>query len=171
MVSVTQTYTYTQTFTATATEQVSPSNTPVTPVNTATQSPTQQATATYTTTPQASATATATPGGAATATATMTAGVVPIPYPNPAKPGTDDIKMNVTVEKAASEIKFLMFTPGYRLVREKSLGSYPQGIMQVDLDKADFKGMANSVYYFIIDKKYSDGTSAVTKPGKIILIN
>ena len=170
-VSVTQTYTYTQTFTATATEQVSPSNTPVTPVNTATQSPTQQATATYTTTPQASATATATPGGAATATATMTAGVVPIPYPNPAKPGTDDIKMNVTVEKAASEIKFLMFTPGYRLVREKSLGSYPQGIMQVDLDKADFKGMANSVYYFIIDKKYSDGTSAVTKPGKIILIN
>ena len=171
MVSVTQTYTYTQTFTATATEQVSPSNTPVTPVNTATQSPTQQATATYTTTPQAAATATATTVGAATATATMTAGVVPIPYPNPAKPGTDDIKMNVTVEKAASEIKFLMFTPGYRLVREKSLGSYPQGIMQVDLDKADFKGMANSVYYFIIDKKYSDGTSAVTKPGKIILIN
>jgi hypothetical protein len=159
-VSVTQTDTYTQTFTATVTAQASPSNTQV---NTDTQSPT------YTQTPQASATATTTPGGMATAT--MTAGVVPIPYPNPAKPGTDDIKMNINVEKDAASIKFLMFTPGYRLVREISLGSYLQGMIQVDIDKANFKGMANSVYYFIIDKKYSDGTSAATKPGKIVLIN
>jgi hypothetical protein len=106
-----------------------------------------------------------------TATATLTDGDAPITYPNPAKPGTDNIKMNITIGKYASEVKFMMFTPGYRLVREISLGSYPQGMMQADIDKKYFRGIANSDYYFIIDKKYSDGTSAATKSGKIILIN
>jgi len=163
--TATPTLTYTPTLTFTQTTQVSPSNTPVTPVNTATMTWTPQATGTNT--PQA--TATSTPGAAITPTAT--AGVIPIPYPNPAKPGIDDIKMDVNINKDASDVKFMMFTSGYRLIREIDFGSVPQGILHVDMDKGDFSGLSNAIYYFVIKSEYNDGTTDNTKPGKILLIN
>jgi glucuronoarabinoxylan endo-1,4-beta-xylanase len=175
--TLTSVFTLTPTLTATATPTktqvesftITPTNVINTP--TITESATSTSTPTFIQTPAASAVATATQTLGITATATLTDGDAPITYPNPAKPGTDNIKMNITIGKYASEVKFMMFTPGYRLVREISLGSSPQGMMQADIDKKYFSGLANSVYYFIIDKKYSDGTSAATKSGKIILIN
>jgi hypothetical protein len=137
----------------------------------ATATNTLQATATMSATGTMNATATITPGAAVTATATATAGVIPIPYPNPAKPGVDDIKMDVNIEKDATDVKFRMYTSGYRLIREIDLGSRPQGIMHVDIDKAKFTGLSNSIYYFVIKSAYNDGTSGNTKPGKILLIN
>jgi hypothetical protein len=127
--------------------------------------------ATATNTAQAAATATVTPGAAETATATATAGVIPIPYPNPAKPGVDDIKMDVNIEKDATDVEFRMYTSGYRLIKEIDFGSHPQGIMHIDMDKTNFKGLSNAIYYFVIINRYNDGTTDNTKPGKILLLN
>jgi hypothetical protein len=41
----------------------------------------------------------------------------------------------------------------------------------VDMDKGDFSGLSNAIYYFVIKSEYNDGTTDNTKPGKILLIN
>ena len=65
----------------------------------------------------------------------------------------------------------MMFTSGYRLIKEIDFGSVPQGILHVDMDKGDFSGLSNAIYYFVIKSEYNDGTTDNTKPGKILLIN
>jgi len=43
--------------------------------------------------------------------------------------------------------------------------------MHIDMDKTNFKGLSNAIYYFVIKNRYNDGTTDNTKPGKILLIN
>ena len=160
--SATQEPTITISVTQTSTETISPtimipSFTPTsaaTETVTLTAAQTAAATITLTVTPAASLTLSPTP------VLTVTTGGGSIVYPNPCKPGVDDLYVAFNSEKAEQEVLLKIYTTQYRLIREMKWENVPQGYYDGRVDKTGLNGLANGIYYYVIisaDKKYDIG--------------
>jgi hypothetical protein len=121
---------------------------------TLTAAQTAAATITLTVTPAASLTLSPTP------VLTVTTGGGSIVYPNPCKPGVDDLYVAFNSEKAEQEVLLKIYTTQYRLIREMKWENVPQGYYDGRVDKTGLNGLANGIYYYVIisaDKKYDIG--------------
>ena len=118
---------------------------------------------------------TATPAPTATATAIDTPAVFKvtanIPYPNPYDPAGMDLSISITLNRSISSVEFRVFTIGFRLIRDVTISAgLPAGKGAVKVDSSLFTGLSNGIYYFSVTAKTTNGSTATSKPGCVVLL-
>lgn len=180
--TVEQTPTYTRTVTHTFTHTVT---------NTATQTWTR--TLTKTQTPDYSATETPTGSVTMTATLTLTNTVVysvthtptftetltpaatvqtgeEIAYPNPVNPDVRDLQLGINFVSAATSVKFLVYTRGFRLVKSVELGASPAGFFIKPVSRTNLQDLSAGMYLYVIKQANSAGTESKSRIRTFIII-
>ncbi len=169
--TATPTYTSTPTRTNTFTSTVLPDTFTDTPTCTMTQTPQPGATATYTQTPLNN-TATATPTLMITPVSTTTAIQVKdtLSYPNPCNP-VSGLTIVYKLTRDASEITFKLYTTSARLIRKHTVSSLTSaGIKTILISPGVLENLSQGVYFYVIEAKADNGTTARSKIEEIIII-
>lgn len=79
-------------------------------------------------------------------------------WPCPVNPLTQDLNVSFDLSEDASSVKFMVYTMGYRLIREVELGSYPAGMQEGKVKGNYLLGLGNGIYLYYIDASLVDGT-------------
>jgi len=154
--AATVTYTRTPVSTATNTQAATVTYTR-TPASTATNTP--RATATYTVTTAPSATNTAI-NATPTFTPTTTAVSAEKLYPNPYNPANGDLHAVFDTKFDASEVHFLVYTTGFRLISDVQIygGTVPAGLNTGTVDRKYLMNLSSGSYIYVIKYKGIPGS-------------
>jgi hypothetical protein len=150
--TVTETLTLTATATLTETETFSFTQT-------GTLSATQTLTPSYTFTPDATATTVLTAAATASPTFTQTPSVsVSKTYPNPINPYIQDLNVVFILNGYSENVKMLIYTPAFRLVRDIEIGTVPAGKNIAVIPGSKLRGFARGIYYYSVIFKTDGGS-------------
>jgi hypothetical protein len=95
----------------------------------------------------------------------------PLPYPNPCNPDTSGITIRYNLTRNATEIKFKLYTANARLIREhKESGGISAGIKTMQIESAVFEKLSQGIYFYVIEGKADNGTTARSVIDKIVII-
>jgi hypothetical protein len=94
----------------------------------------------------------------------------PLPYPNPCDMSTG-ITIRYELTRDAAEITFRLYTSSARLVRKHTVsGLTPAGLKAMPVGAAVFEDLSQGVYFYVIDAKADNGTTARSKVDKIVIL-
>jgi hypothetical protein len=85
-------------------------------------------------------------------------------YPNPYNPEFSDLKFNVTITQAASDLKARIYTVAFRKIIEADCGPLNVKTGVLTLPKRDMSKLAKGTYYLVISGSSNSGTKAISKP-------
>ena len=126
---------------------------------TETFSPTQTLTTLYTFTPTATATTVLIATATASPTFIQTAVVsVSKTYPNPINPLIQDLNVVFILNGYSENVKMLIYTPAFRLVRDIEIGTVPAGKNIAVIPGSKLRGFARGIYYYSVIFKTDGGS-------------
>ena len=90
-------------------------------------------------------------------------------YPNPYKPGGEDINIEIVLNGSADACIIRIFTSSFRLVIERELGPQSHGINRRSYSGGGFERLSPGVYYYVIECRDSAGGRASSGIGKMVI--
>ena len=76
------------------------------------------------------------------------------------------------VDKNIRSFGLKIFTEAFRLVRDINVnGDASSGKHTVTIDRRNLTGLASGTYYYVMSAASDDGSSAISKPGYVIILN
>ncbi|MEI7542841.1 MAG: DUF362 domain-containing protein [bacterium] len=93
-----------------------------------------------------------------------------IVYPNPYNPKNEDLKMNILITQAASELKFRIYTAAFRRIMEAECGAQSTKEVTVIIMKDRLKYLSSGIYYIVVIGKSVGGMNAISKPQELIIL-